>query len=56
MSDSRHLVLVLMLAAAIDVIFGERSGSMHPVVWIGKLINFLKKCGPKNPSKVSTEF
>jgi len=51
MSDSRHLVLVLMLAAAIDVIFGEPPAAMHPVVWIGKLINFLKNAAPKTHRK-----
>lgn len=51
MSDSRHLVLVLMLAAAIDVIFGEPPAAVHPVVWIGKLINFLKNAAPKTHRK-----
>jgi adenosylcobinamide-phosphate synthase len=51
MSDSRHLVLVLMLAAAIDVIFGEPPAAVHPVVWIGKLIIFLKNAAPKTHRK-----
>jgi adenosylcobinamide-phosphate synthase len=52
MSDSRHLVLVLLLAAAIDVIFGEPPAAVHPVVWIGKLIKFLKNAAPKTHRKL----
>lgn len=50
--DSGHLALVLLLAAAIDIIFGEPPAAVHPVVWIGKLINFLKKAAPKTHRKI----
>jgi adenosylcobinamide-phosphate synthase len=30
--DSGHLALVLLLAAAIDIVFGEPPAAVHPVV------------------------
>lgn len=48
---SEHLALVLLLAVAIDVLFGEPPAPAHPVVWIGKLINFFKKAAPKTHRK-----
>lgn len=46
--DSGHLALVLLLAAVIDIVFGgEPPAAVHPVVWIGKLISFLKNAAPK---------
>ncbi|MDI9394371.1 MAG: cobalamin biosynthesis protein [Euryarchaeota archaeon] len=50
--DSGHLALVLLLAAVIDIVFGEPPAAIHPVVWIGKLINFLKKRAPKTHRKL----
>ncbi|AKB27552.1 Adenosylcobinamide-phosphate synthase [Methanosarcina siciliae T4/M] len=50
--DSGHLALVLLLAACIDVVFGEPPAAVHPVVWIGKLINFLKNAAPKTHRKL----
>jgi adenosylcobinamide-phosphate synthase len=50
--DSWHLVLVLLLAAAIDIVFGEPPAAVHPVVWIGKLITFLKNAAPKTHRKI----
>jgi adenosylcobinamide-phosphate synthase len=52
MPDGGHLALVLLLAAAIDVIFGEPPAAVHPVVWIGKLIGFLKNAAPKTHRKL----
>ncbi|MFY1111716.1 MAG: cobalamin biosynthesis protein [Methanosarcinaceae archaeon] len=49
--DSGHLALVLLLAAALDVVFGEPPAAVHPVVWIGKLIGILKKAAPKTHRK-----
>lgn len=49
--DSGHLALVLLLAAGIDLIFGEPPAAVHPVVWIGKLINLLKNAAPKTHRK-----
>ena len=45
---STELVLVLILAVLLDLIFGEPPAALHPVVWIGKLIGFLKEKAPKN--------
>lgn len=50
--DSGHLALVLLLAAAIDIVFGEPPAAVHPVVWIGKLISFLKNAAPKTHRKL----
>jgi len=52
MPDSGHLALVLLLAAAIDIFFGEPPAALHPVVWIGKLISFLKNAAPKTHRKL----
>lgn len=49
--DSGHLALVLLLAVGIDIIFGEPPAAVHPVVWIGKLINLLKNAAPKTHRK-----
>jgi adenosylcobinamide-phosphate synthase len=49
---SGDLALVLLLAVAIDVLFGEPPATVHPVVWIGKLINFFKKAAPKTHRKL----
>lgn len=50
--DSGHLALVLLLAALIDIVLGEPPAAVHPVVWIGKLINFLKNAAPKTHRKL----
>ncbi len=47
MPDSGHLAMVLLLAITIDIIFGEPPAAVHPVIWMGKLINFLKNIAPK---------
>jgi len=44
---STELILVLILAVLLDLIFGEPPAFLHPVVWIGKLIGFLKEKAPK---------
>ncbi|AKB82134.1 Adenosylcobinamide-phosphate synthase [Methanosarcina barkeri 3] len=49
--DSGHLALVLLLAAVIDIVFGEPPAAVHPVVWIGKLINVLKNAAPQTHRK-----
>lgn len=49
--DSGHLALVLLLAAAIDILFGEPPAAVHPVVWIGKLINVLINAAPQTHRK-----
>ncbi len=49
--DSGHLALVLLLAAAIDIFFGEPPAAVHPVVWIGKLINVFINAAPQTHRK-----
>ena len=51
-TDSGHLALVLLLAAVIDIVFGEPPAAVHPVVWIGKLINVLKNAAPQTHRKI----
>jgi adenosylcobinamide-phosphate synthase len=35
-------LIIFLLAAALDIIFGEPPAKVHPVVWIGNLISFLR--------------
>jgi adenosylcobinamide-phosphate synthase len=51
-TDSGHLALVLLLAAVIDIVFGEPPAAVHPVVWIGKLITVLKNAAPQTHRKI----
>ena len=38
---------VFLLAMAFDILLGEPPAGLHPVVWIGKLIAFLRaRAGP----------
>ncbi|PIE02755.1 MAG: cobalamin biosynthesis protein [Acidobacteria bacterium] len=43
-----QLVIVLLLALALDLIFSEPPFVVHPVVWMGKLIDFFKKNIPQS--------
>jgi adenosylcobinamide-phosphate synthase len=38
-----ELLFVLLLALAMDVLFGEPPRAIHPVVWIGKVISFWER-------------
>ncbi|MCL2550045.1 MAG: cobalamin biosynthesis protein [Methanimicrococcus sp.] len=49
---STELILVLILAVLLDLLFGEPPAALHPVVWIGKLIGFLKEKAPKSNQKL----
>ena len=40
------LLLILFLALAIEVLFGELPRPIHPVVWMGKLTSFLERICP----------
>ncbi|MFH0904999.1 MAG: cobalamin biosynthesis protein [Methanobacteriota archaeon] len=42
---------VLFLALLLDIIFGEPPAFMHPVVWMGNLINFFISWAPKQHRK-----
>lgn len=37
------ILLIILIALIIDVLFGEFPAKIHPVVWIGKLIDILKR-------------
>ncbi len=50
--DVSELVIVLLLAYLIDLIFCEPPASVHPVVWMGKLIGFFKKNVPGTYKKL----
>ena len=39
-------LLILLLALAIDLIFGEPPRAIHPVVWMGKVVSLLEKIAP----------
>jgi len=41
-----EILLVLPLALAIDVLFGEPPRAIHPVVWMGKAISLLERFAP----------
>ena len=41
-----ELLFILLLALAIDVLFGEPPRVVHPVVWIGKAISLLERFAP----------
>lgn len=47
---------VLLLAVAIDVVFGEFPAAIHPVVWIGRLISRLEKIAPNKGRKAYGVF
>lgn len=44
-------LLILLLAIAIDLIFGDPPTIVHPVGWMGKLISLLEKIAPKRSPK-----
>ncbi len=47
------LLLIVIIAIIIDVIFGEPPTKIHPVVWMGKLIDFFTNYLIKYRSKIS---
>ncbi len=51
-ADANELVIVLLLAYALDLVFCEPPASIHPVVWMGRLISFFKKNVPENNRKL----
>ncbi len=54
--DTYHLILVLLLAAVYDLVAGEPPTPLHPVVWIGNFIAFLKKRAPASHRKAYGVF
>ena len=49
-----EFLFVLLLALAIDLLFGEPPQPIHPVVWMGKLISLLERICPARG--VSAQF
>lgn len=47
------IIFIMLFSFAIDVIFGELPGRIHPVVIIGSLINFFKNIFIKIKSRIS---
>jgi adenosylcobinamide-phosphate synthase len=43
---------VLLLAVLLDILFGEPPAFIHPVVWIGKLINLFVRSAPLRHKKM----
>jgi adenosylcobinamide-phosphate synthase len=41
------IVFILLIALALDPIFGEPSNTWHPVAWLGKLISLETKAAPQ---------
>ena len=52
MSETASL-LTFVLALAFDVLVGEPPAKIHPVVWIGKLISYLKAMTGPTPTKIT---
>ena len=50
------IILALLASLAIDAIFGELPGKIHPVVIIGSIIDFLKRVFIKIKNKTSGLF
>lgn len=46
-------LIIIIIAIIIDVIFGELPAKIHPVVWMGKLIDFFKEYLINYRSKIS---
>jgi len=46
-----EIILIIALAAAIDLALGDPPDAVHPVAWMGKVISLLEKAGLKlNPT------
>jgi len=46
-------LFIIIIAVIIDVIFGELPAKIHPVVWMGKVIDFFREYLIKYRSKIS---
>ena len=47
------LLFIIIIAIIIDVIFGELPATIHPVVWMGKLIDINKSYLINYKAKIS---
>jgi adenosylcobinamide-phosphate synthase len=43
-----QIIIVLIIAAGIDLIFGDPPNAFHPVAWLGKVISLEIKLTPRN--------
>ena len=51
-----ELLLILLLALAIDVLFGELPRPLHPVVWMGKLTTLLERIAPVRSARAQVIY
>lgn len=42
-----EIIIILLIALALDLIFGEPPNTWHPIAWLGKLITLETKLAPK---------
>jgi len=42
-----EIIAILLLALALDFVFGESSNAWHPIAWLGKLISLETRLAPK---------
>ncbi|MGO9388533.1 MAG: cobalamin biosynthesis protein [Methanobacterium sp.] len=48
-----YILFIIILSLLLDIFFGEPPSFLHPVVYMGKIINFLKPHLIKNENKIS---
>lgn len=51
LNGSSEMIRVLLTAVAMDLLIGEPPAAVHPVVWFGKIIAFLKRHAPASHRK-----
>ena len=51
-----ELLIILLLALAIDVLFGELPRPLHPVVWMGKLTTLLERIAPVRSARAQVIY
>ncbi len=51
-----EIILILLVALAIDLAFGEPPDVWHPVAWVGKLISIETKWAPKKGRVIPLVF
>ena len=51
-----ELLFILLLALAIDALFGEPPRVIHPVVWMGKVTSFLERFAPVQNTRAQLAY
>ena len=51
-----ELLLILLLALALDLLLGEPPRPIHPVVWMGKIISFWERLAPAEHNQESSKW